>query len=244
MTCVVWIDSLEYIKELELVAKDLNIELVTKCPERGSIISYNKTGLYFVNDIKSPADVLHVDFLTGSMGWRLKRSEHETLLKKTLGKSKDCLTIFDGTAGFLSDAIIFLSLGHKVIACEQSKILYLLVKDACDRAADELPFLSNLNLIHGNSFEIYKDQINIDAIYLDPLYPETKKHILRAGNIHAIKNILMIEKIDDMADTLFTKFKELNYKKIILKRPIKGEKICNNINYQIKGKSTRFDIYI
>ena len=210
MTCVVWIDSLEYKKELELIAKDLNIELVTKCPESGSIISYNKTGLYFVNDIKSPADVLHVDFLTGSMGWRLKRSEHETLLKKTLGKSKDCLTIFDGTAGFLSDAIIFLSLGHKVIACEQSKILYLLVKDACDRAAEELPFLSNLNLIHGNSFEIYKDQI----------------------------------KIDDIADTLFTKFKELNYKKIILKRPIKGEKICNNINYQIKGKSTRFDIYI
>jgi 16S rRNA (guanine1516-N2)-methyltransferase len=47
-----------------------------------------------------------------------------------------------------------------------------------------------------------------------------------------------------MADSLFLEFKELNYKKIILKRPIKGEKICNNINYQIKGKSTRFDIYI
>ena len=31
---------------------------------------------------------------------------------------------------------------------------------------------------------------------------------------------------------------------IILKRPIKGKKICNNINYQIKGKSTRFDVYI
>jgi 16S rRNA (guanine1516-N2)-methyltransferase len=178
------------------------------------------------------------------MGWRLKRSEHETLLKKTLGKTKDSLTIFDGTAGFLSDAIIFLSLGHKVIACEQSKILYLLVKDACNRAADELPFLSNLNLIHGNSLEIYKDQINIDTIYLDPLYPETKKHILRAGNINAIKSILKIENIEDMADSLFLEFKELNYKKIILKRPIKGEKICNNINYQIKGKSTRFDIYI
>ena len=55
---------------------------------------------------------------------------------------------------------------------------------------------------------------------------------------------LKIENIEDMADSLFLGFKELNYKKIILKRPIKGEKICNNINYQIKGKSTRFDIYI
>ena len=244
MTCVAWIEDHDYKEELDLVAKDLNLELVTKYPQSGSVISLNKSGLYFINDITSPSDILHVDFLSGSMGWRLKRSEHETLLKKTLGKTKDSLTIFDGTAGFLSDAIIFLSLGHKVIACEQSKILYLLVKDACNRAADELPFLSNLNLIHGNSLEIYKDQINIDTIYLDPLYPETKKHILRAGNINAIKSILKIENIEDMADSLFLEFKELNYKKIILKRPIKGEKICNNINYQIKGKSTRFDIYI
>ena len=170
MTCVAWIEDHDYKEELDLVAKDLNLELVTKYPQSGSVISLNKSGLYFINDITSPSDILHVDFLSGSMGWRLKRSEHETLLKKTLGKTKDCLTIFDGTAGFLSDAIIFLSLGHKVIACEQSKILYLLVKDACNRAADELPFLSNLNLIHGNSLEIYKDQINIDTIYLDPLY--------------------------------------------------------------------------
>ena len=62
------------------------------------------------------------------MGWRLKRSDHETLLKKTLGKSKDVLTIFDATAGLLSDSIIFLSLGHSVVACEQSKILHLLVQ--------------------------------------------------------------------------------------------------------------------
>ena len=86
MTCVVWIDNHDYKEELNLVAKDLNLELVTKYPQSGSVISLNKSGLYFINDITNPADTLHVDFLTGSMGWRLKRSEHETLLKKTLGK--------------------------------------------------------------------------------------------------------------------------------------------------------------
>ena len=35
------------------------------------------------------------------MGWRLKRSDHETLLKKALGKNTDSLNIFDGTAGLL-----------------------------------------------------------------------------------------------------------------------------------------------
>ncbi|MDA7734860.1 class I SAM-dependent methyltransferase [Gammaproteobacteria bacterium] len=31
---------------------------------------------------------------------------------------------------------------------------------------------------------------------------------------------------------------------MILKRPIKADIIDKNINYQVKGKSTRFDIYI
>ena len=67
------------------------------------------------------------------MGWRLKRSDHETLLKKALGKNSISLNIFDGTAGLLSDALIFLALGHKVIACEQSMVLFLLVRDAVER---------------------------------------------------------------------------------------------------------------
>ena len=39
-------------------------------------------------------------------------------------------------------------------------------------------------------------------------------------------------------------FMKYNYKKIIVKRPLKSEKKYSNINYQVKGKTTRFDIYI
>ena len=53
--------------------------------------------------------------------------------------------VTDATAGFLSDSMIFLSLGHKVTAVEQSKVIYCLVKDAIRRASPELEFLKNLN---------------------------------------------------------------------------------------------------
>ena len=53
-----------------------------------------------------------------------------------------------------------------------------------------------------------------------------------------------IEKIENKGDLLFYDFKKLHYKKIVLKRPIKANKIDLNINYQVKGKSTRYDIYI
>ena len=37
---------------------------------------------------------------------------------------------------------------------------------------------------------------------------------------------------------------EEGYQKLILKRPLKAKKLYSNINYQVKGKSTRFDIYL
>ena len=89
-----------------------------------------------------------------------------------------------------------------------------------------------------------KNQKNIDVIYLDPMYPESKKNILRSGNIALIKNILEIEMIKDCGDNIFYEFKESDFKKIILKRPIKAELLDSKFNYQIKGKSTRFDVYI
>ena len=46
MTCVVWIDNHDYKEELDLVAKDLNLKLVTEHPQTGSVISLNKSGLY------------------------------------------------------------------------------------------------------------------------------------------------------------------------------------------------------
>jgi 16S rRNA (guanine1516-N2)-methyltransferase len=56
--------------------------------------------------------------------------------------------------------------------------------------------------------------------------------------------LLDLERIEDRADELFNEFKKLDYKKIILKRPIKADQLDKNINYQVKGKSTRFDIYL
>ena len=90
----------------------------------------------------------------------------------------------------------------------------------------------------------YKETDNIDIVYLDPMYPEPSKNLLRSGDISTINHILDIENIADDGDELFFDIKNSNFKKIILKRPIKAHIIDKKINYQVKGKSTRFDIYI
>ena len=187
---------------------------------------------------------LKLDFLKGTINYRLQRAHHEKHLKKAIGKNKEPQLILDGTAGLLSDTLILLSLGHKVIACEQSKYIYLLISDAVRRAEDQLGFLENLILVNQNSIDAYLENENIDIVYLDPLFPQDKKQLKRSKSIYALRNILNFEKIVANDDKLFMKFNELKPKKIILKRPLKSEIIYNTPNYQVKGKSTRFDIYI
>ena len=114
--------------------------------------------------------------MKGTLGWRLKRVNHERNLRKALGKTDKQLSIFDSTAGLLTDTMIFLSLGHKVVAVEQSKIIFSLVKDAILRAQNKIPELKNLIFLNDNSLDVYKSMSKeFDVIYLDPMYPSLNK---------------------------------------------------------------------
>ena len=244
MSCCIFAHPDQGSEYIQYISDYLDMEIVNEIPLSGSFIDFRMNGLHFTKDSTNLSSSLHVDFLSGSMGWRLKRTEHETSIKKAIGKNKEDITIFDGTAGLLSDTIIFLALGHKVVACEQSKIIFLLVNNAIERAKPELPFLENLLFFNAKSETQYKETHNIDIVYLDPMYPESSKNVRRSGDISTINHILDIENIADDGDAVFFNIKNSNFKKIILKRPIKAEIIDKNLNYQVKGKSTRFDIYI
>ena len=154
-------------KNIHNISNNFNLDITNAIPLSKYYFIYDKNGLSFIRDSKNPKETLNINFLKGKLGWRLKRVNHETKLKKALGKAKTPLNIFDATAGLLSDSMIFLSLGHNVVAVEQSKIIYLLLEDAIRRAKDSMPFLSNIKLINGNSFDVIKQKNTLfDVIYL------------------------------------------------------------------------------
>ena len=227
------------------IANFSKLEKVTDKPSANNYFVYDTNGLSFVKNSVNPKEVLHIDFMKGSLGWRLKRVNHEKNLRKALGKTDKQLLIFDSTAGLLTDTMIFLSLGHKVVAVEQSKIIYSLVKDAILRAKDKIPELKNLIFLNDNSLEVYKSMSKeFDVIYLDPMYPSLNKKNKKSGRLENIKKILEIENFRNCGENLVKDFFDLEYKKIILKRPLKYQKNYSNINYQVLGKTTRFDIYL
>jgi len=192
----------------------------------------------------SDKESLSFDFLKGRLFNRLKRIEHESLIKKAIGKNKAQLKIFDATAGSLIDTIIFLKLGHKVVACEQSKILYRLLNDAILRAKKEYDFFDNLSFINSDSALIIDSYLDSDIFYFDPMFEEVKQNIKRSGTLQKIGNVLSFEKLEDTSAQIFDQILKKKYKKIIVKRPIKSNSLYEKINYQVKGKAIRYDVYI
>ena len=192
----------------------------------------------------SDKESLSFDFLKGRLFNRLKRIEHESLIKKAIGKNKAQLKIFDATAGSLIDTIIFLKLGHKVVACEQSKILYRLLNDAILRAKEEYDFFKNLSFINSDSAKILDSHLDSDIFYFDPMFEEVKQNTKRSGTLQKIGNVLSFEKLEDTSAQIFDHMLKKKYKKVIVKRPIKSNPLYEKINYQVKGKAIRYDVYV
>ena len=192
----------------------------------------------------SDKESLSFDFLKGRLFNRLKRIEHESLIKKAIGKNKAQLKIFDATAGSLIDTIIFLKLGHKVVACEQSKILYRLLNDAILRAKKEYDFFDNLSFINSNSAVIIDSYLDSDIFYFDPMFEEIKQNTKRSGTLQKIGNVLSFEKLEDTSAQIFDHMLKKKYKKVIVKRPIKSNPLYEKINYQVKAKAIRYDVYV
>ena len=192
----------------------------------------------------SDKESLSFDFLKGRLFNRLKKIEHESLIKKAIGKNKAQLKIFDATAGSLIDTIIFLKLGHEVIACEQSKILYRLINDAVLRAKNEYDFLKNLSFINSDSAKIIGSHLDSDIFYFDPMFEDIKQNTKRSGTLQKIGSVLSLEKLEDTSSKIFDQMLKKKYKKIIVKRPIKSNLLHEKINYQVKGKAIRYDIYV
>ena len=203
----------------------------------------SESGLSFFHPEARSTNQFRIDFNSGSTGWRIKRANHEKLIKKALGRSKKPLKILDCTAGMLQDTLLFLTLGHQVTALEQSKILFYLLQDGISRSEDQSIF-NQLDLKHMNACSYASQAKNFDVIYFDPMYPPSKKNALSSGKLEYIAKILEVESLKNNPMHDFEVLQLIPAKKMIVKRPIKAESFSSQLNYQVMGKTTRFDVYI
>ena len=76
------------------------------------------------------------------------------------------------------------------------------------------------------------------------MFKDIKQNVKRSGTLQKIGHILDLEKLEDTSIQIFDQLLKNKYKKIIVKRPIKSNPLNEKINYQVKGRAIRYDIYV
>jgi 16S rRNA (guanine1516-N2)-methyltransferase len=217
-------------------------------PTEGFFLKYDEEARLGLQDLSEPSwSPLTIDFLEGQWLKRLQKAQHETqLIKRAIGfKPQDNILIWDATAGLGRDAIVLAHLGYKVVAAERSVVLFELLKDAVDRAqkSPELSdTLSRLTLICGDSKALLaglKVTERPDVIYLDPMYPASKKSAQPKKEMQILRKLIGP---DDNLLELFKVAKGVAQKKLILKNNPRTT-IDLKPKHSLESKSVRFDVF-
>jgi 16S rRNA (guanine1516-N2)-methyltransferase len=212
------------------------------------ILILSKQGLALKSTEKKDWSNLQVDFLKGTLGYRLRHVQgQKQLLAKAVGsKIHPKANILDLTAGLGNDGFILAQLGFSITLLERSPIIAALLQDGLDRALNDKEYAANdIQLIHAEA-KTYLNQIDTkklpDIIYLDPMYPHSNKSALVKKEMRFLRQIVGN---DTDASTLLPLALALARKRVIVKRARSAAFLSTlKPQHSISGKRLRFDIYL
>lgn len=184
------------------------------------------------------------------------RVHGEMLVKAVRIKGQTDLFVLDGTAGLGEDSFLLAAAGNRVLLCEYNDVIYSLLEDTHHRALlDErlTEIAKRMELYHGDSMSLMLDwakgncplgneRKTPDVILLDPMFPAKTKHSLTNKKLQLFQSL---ESPCRTGEELFEAAMALKPKKIVVKRPLKGECLASRKpGYSISGKTVRFDCYV
>lgn len=130
---------------------------------------------------------------------------------------------------------------------ENHPIIAALLKDGLIRGYENKKIgfwlKKRLHLIFDNSLNMLKMPISKpDVIYLDPMYPVSKKKSLPKKNMQFLRKLI---KKNNQNENLLNIARSFAKKRIVVKRPSNAEPISNDkIDFTVSNKHHRFDIYL
>ena len=220
-----------------------NTEFILCYTDRGlELLSYDSAK-------KKNNNLLFVDFISGKDGYR--RIQNATIkqpLAKAVGiKPGIRPTVFDATAGLGGDAFVLATLGCDVTMFERNVIMAALLEDGLERTLHNRQTQDitkkHIRLVKASSLSSENNlSQHYDTVYLDPMYPHDTKSALNKMNMRVIRSLVG----DDEDSWKLMQIAKLKAKKrIVVKRPRLAPPLTEDrISYQMKMKSSRFDVYI
>ena len=154
------------------------------------------------------------------------------------------LRIVDATAGLGEDSFLLAAAGFFVDMYEYNTVIALLLEDALHRAkeSEQLGKIAErMSLFNENSINALKRlDSSPDVIVLDPMFPERSKQ-----NTLIKKKFQLLQRLESPCDdeiALLSAAMAANPKKIVIKRPAKGQFLAGiKPDYSVTGKAIRYD---
>jgi 16S rRNA (guanine1516-N2)-methyltransferase len=200
--------------------------------------------------LEEKGNKVYVDFTAGKTEHRRKFGGGlGQAIAKAIGiTSKYKPYIIDATAGFGKDAFVLASLGCKVLMLERSRIAAQLLQDGLTRSLKSKKtreITERMRLIEVDSIEYLKKLSPTetpDVIYLDPMFPTSKKSRLVKKEMQVFQKIIGD---DSDADQLLQTALKVAKKRVVVKRPRKSNPLDNEKpSHSHIGRTSRFDVYI
>ena len=147
--------------------------------------------------------------------------------------------VLEATAGFGHDTWLLASLGCKVVAVERSGLVAALLADGLDRA-EPRQVTQRISLIVGESAAVMKDPPRPEVIWIDPMYPASRKAAQRKS-MRVLRRLVGEDK--DAADLLRQALLTAK-RRVVVKRPLRAAPLGNRPpEASHKGQAVRYDVY-
>lgn len=242
------------IQSLQMTAKNLaarlNLPFVSLSDlERNMpeiLLRYTPEHLELLQTDKDSPGPVFIDFVHGQLAHRIKYGGGSSqLVAKAVGlKTHKNLHVLDITAGLGRDSFVLANLGCHVTLLERSPIIASLLEDAMSRAQEmAISAVELMRVINTDAKEYLSTLIDLpDVIYMDPMYPPTKKTALVKKEMRLLRALIG----DDLdADELLNLSLGNAKKRIVVKRSYSAPFLANQKpDFSYKGQSSRFDIYL
>lgn len=187
-----------------------------------------------------------VDFLEGVVA-RRKHFGGSQELAKAIGLKNGTKEVLDLTMGWGRESFLLASWGLQVRAFEKDLKVFLLVLDAWERWKKTINISSDkyrLDLIYGPFQEhIFKKEAIYDCIYFDPMFPPRDKKAKVKKEMQILQLLLGKDSETSFSESDLVQLLSLNFKRLVIKRPINAPPLAPGVNKEIKAKGIRFDLY-
>ena len=235
----------------EALAARYDLPLARKLPGSGWYLSLQENGLTLCDAGDPVSSQVTVEFAAGTMAHRLRfgGGRGQPLARAIGMKPGFTPTIWDATAGLGRDGFVLASLGSEVVLCERSPALAAMLDEGLQRAALDADLAewveSRLKLVHADSATCLLElpgHKQPDTVYLDPMYPPGKAHVLVKKEIRAVQALVGP---DQDSTALLEAALQTARRRVVVKRPKRAGWLAERKpSTSIESKKTRYDVYV